>query len=67
MNVLVATPSQRAVFYLNLLSDPNPGVRRKAAEALGKIGDKGSLVELKAQLEQEIDEPVRLLAKDDGI
>ena len=33
-------PSPRATFYLNLMKDPNPNVRQKAAQAIGKIGDK---------------------------
>jgi HEAT repeat protein len=46
-------PSPRATFYLNLLKDPNPNVRQKAAKAIGQIGDKTCLLLLKAALAQE--------------
>ena len=64
MNILVATPSQRAELHLNLLSDKNPNVRKKAAESLGKIGDKAWLLRLKAALRTEADAAARKAIKD---
>ncbi len=46
-------PSLRAQFYLNLMKDPNPNVRKKAAHALGRIGDQTCLLRLQAALERE--------------
>ena len=55
MNVFVASPSERCEFYLKMLSDKNPTIRKKAAQTLGKIGEKSCLSQLKVQLEQEQD------------
>lgn len=52
-------PSPRATFYLNLLTDPNPNVRKKAAQALGQIGDQSCVFPLKDTLAQEQDADVR--------
>ena len=59
MNVFVASPSEQCEFYLKMLSDRNPTIRKKAAQTLGKIGEKSCLVQLKVQLEQEEDAGVR--------
>lgn len=59
MNVFVASPSERCEFYLKMLSDKNPTIRKKAVQTLGKIGEKSCLLQLKVQLEQEEDEGVR--------
>lgn len=48
-------PSPRATFYLNLLTDPNPNIRQKAAQALGQIGDQTCLFRLQEALAQEPD------------
>ena len=53
MNLFVASSSERTEFYLKLLEDKNPNVRKKASQSLGKIGDTSSLPRLKAQLERE--------------
>ena len=52
-------PSPRATFYLNLLTDPNPHVRKKAAHAIGQIGDKTCLFRLKDTLAQEPDADIQ--------
>jgi len=52
-------PSPRATFYLNLLSDPNPNVRQKAAQAIGQIGDQSCLLRLKEALASEQDADVQ--------
>ena len=59
MNRMVAPPAQRAEFYLNLLSDRNSNVRKKAAEALGKVGDASILPRLEVQLKLEADAGVQ--------
>lgn len=46
-------PSPRATFYLNLLTDLNPNVRQKAAQAIGQIGDQTCLIRLKEALGRE--------------
>jgi len=46
-------PSPRATFYINLLTDPNPNVRKKAAQAIGQIGDTSCLFRLQEALERE--------------
>jgi len=53
MNVTVATPKGRPQFYLDLLSDKNPNVRKKAAQSLGQIGEKSILPRLETQLKLE--------------
>lgn len=52
-------PSLRAQFYLNLMTDLNPNVRKKAAHALGQIGDQTCLFRLQAALAREQDADVR--------
>ena len=52
-------PSVRAEFYIKLLKDPNPNVRKKAAQAIGQIGDKAALFRLKAVLKTESDAEVK--------
>ncbi len=47
--------SSRTEFYLNLLSDTNPNVRKKAAQSLGQLGDKSCLFRLKDALKHETD------------
>ena len=46
----IALPTAQSLFYYNLLSDKNPNVRKKAAETLGKLGDKTCLPRLKEVL-----------------
>jgi HEAT repeat protein len=49
----MAMPVPSADFYLKLLSDRNPNVRKKAAQLLGQIGDKSCLFRLIDALKQE--------------
>lgn len=51
-------PSPRATFYINLLKDPNPNVRKKAAHAIGQIGDTSCLFRLQGALVREQDTDV---------
>jgi HEAT repeat protein len=53
MNVMVATPKGRSQFYLDLLCDKNPNVRKKAAQSLGQIGEQAILPRLETQLKLE--------------
>jgi HEAT repeat protein len=55
----IAMPSPRATFYINLLTDPNPNVRKKAVQAIGQIGDKAALFRLKAVLKTKSDAEVK--------
>lgn len=64
MNSLIATPSQRSEFYLDLLSDKNPNVRKKAAESVGKVGDASILARLEMQLKWEAEQAVRQAIED---
>jgi len=52
-------PSPRALFYIKLLKDPNPNVRKKSAQAIGQIGDKSCLLRLKSALASEQDAEVQ--------
>ncbi len=54
----------RTEFYINLLSDTNPNVRKKAAQSLGQLGDTSCLFLLNDALKLETDACAELRSAD---